>query len=53
MWEPINEQEFVMKEYFLPSTPLPHHPDIFHDFFIPVESCENLASVDVTTNNNS
>lgn len=42
-----------MKDDLLPVAPIPHHPDIFHDYVIPVESCENLAFVNVTTFNHS
>jgi len=47
------EQEFAMKDDFLPPTPLLHYLVIFHDFVIPIESCEKSIFVDVNTFNHS
>lgn len=51
MWE--SEQENAVEDDLLLSTPLANYPDIFHYFFIPVESYESSVSVDVTTFNHS
>lgn len=53
VWESKFEQQSTMKDDLLPPTYLPHIPDIFHDFGIPFESCENSFYVDVTTFNHS
>lgn len=29
------------------SAPIPHYHDIFHDYVIPIESCEGLPSSDI------
>lgn len=47
VWE--YEQESVVKDDLLLSTPLPHYPNIFHDSIILVEPCEKSVFVDFTT----
>ena len=37
VWEPIVEEKSTMKDAFLPSAPLPHHPNIFRDSVISFE----------------
>lgn len=49
--ESTSKQESAMKDDFPPSVPLPHYPDIFCNFIIPIESCEKLVSDDIITSN--